>query len=552
MLARRGARRARRGLPRARRVRRSGGRQVAPDRGARRGGRDGAGRLQARWTRARTLRSARSGGSSTRATRSSFATGRNSGPCWLGPELAGEPAEAAGTEGSERKRRLFDAAAEALVLYAARAPVELIVEDVQWSDLASLELAYHLALVTHAVPLALALTVREDELDEQRARIVTRLVRLPARGGAAAGAAIAGRRGGGARPRAAARGARVDARAAARDRDRGGRQPALPARARPPRWRGVDAGRGAADLARRERSDPAARAAGGGAERPARGFDPGGVRRRPRGARRRLLGRCGGGGLAGRDRRGIRRAARPAVARPALLARAGAARRPRRRSARRAAAAAPRDAALSRSAAAPRPGLHPSCTARLGGRRACRGGALERAGRGAAFARSAFADAADLYQRATAASQTAETALLDKEALALERAGRPAAALPLLARCLAAYADRTPLVRVRCCCASRGPSSAPLARAKRRARSIGRARYSTAPSRRPRTTPSTCSGLGWPQPRRTPTRRWRRWPRRSRTASTATASGRCGRTRPPASRRSSAATSTAGGPATRA
>ncbi len=86
------------------------------------------------------------------------------------------PGDGAGDEG---KRAAFNAAAAALRLYAARRPFTLVVEDAHWSDLASLELLHHLVLVARDAPLLLILTARENELDEAHARLLARVERLP-------------------------------------------------------------------------------------------------------------------------------------------------------------------------------------------------------------------------------------------------------------------------------------------------------------------------------------------------------------------------------------
>ena len=79
----------------------------------------------------------------------------------------------------DRKRAAFDAAAAVLRYYAARRPLTLVLEDAQWSDLASLELVHHLALTGRDLPVLLVVTVRESELAAERLRMVTRLGRLP-------------------------------------------------------------------------------------------------------------------------------------------------------------------------------------------------------------------------------------------------------------------------------------------------------------------------------------------------------------------------------------
>lgn len=73
----------------------------------------------------------------------------------------------------------FDAAIEALRFYGARRSFTLVLEDAHWSDLASLELAYHVALVAHDVPLLFIITAREVDLDGPHGKFLERLGRLP-------------------------------------------------------------------------------------------------------------------------------------------------------------------------------------------------------------------------------------------------------------------------------------------------------------------------------------------------------------------------------------
>jgi DNA-binding CsgD family transcriptional regulator/tetratricopeptide (TPR) repeat protein len=376
----------------------------------------------------------------------------------LGAALVGtagpgtEPAEPAGvseTDSAEANRRLLDAAAEALTLYAARAPVRLIVEDAQWSDLASLELLYHLALVTHAIPLALVLTVRDTELDEQRMRIVTRIQRLPD-----------------ATELRLAPLAPVDAEAViyhelrrtSRELTREQRRTIVTVAGGNPlylRELTRHAGEAAlppdvlptsvgASIRTRLRALPAEvqavlRAASALGE-----FDEEIVADLTGGSASDIAAALRAGIDAGFVVRpdqpwlGLRfshELVRRAVHDDVLPAE-------RRRL---------HGAMLRYLDASPQ--LDPVFTRRAlhawaAGERAAAVRWNERAG-DAAFARFAFADAADFYHRANAASQSADTALLDKEALALERAGRPATALPLLARCLTACVQADALVRVR-------------------------------------------------------------------------------------------------------
>jgi DNA-binding CsgD family transcriptional regulator len=94
-------------------------------------------------------------------------------------ELFGVERHAPRDDDGVGKRLAFDAAIEAFGLYAARRGFTVVVEDAHWSDLGTLELLYHLALAGSALPVLIVLTAREDELDALQSRWLTRFERLP-------------------------------------------------------------------------------------------------------------------------------------------------------------------------------------------------------------------------------------------------------------------------------------------------------------------------------------------------------------------------------------
>jgi DNA-binding NarL/FixJ family response regulator len=347
------------------------------------------------------------------------------------------------------KRRIFDAAAEAIALYAARAPVTLVVEDAQWSDLVSLELLSHLALVSHHVRAFVVVTARDEELGEQRRRIVSRLMRMPdatqvdltALGAADSEAIIdhevrrSGRGLGREQRRAIVRAAagnplylRELARHGGEFADGDGAVPAsieasirARLRALAPSVQGVL--RAVSALGEFD-EDLVAKIAAIAPDEVAAALRNGidaGFLARPK--------------QPWDDLRFSHELVRRAIHDDVLPAE-------RRRL---------HGAMLRHLDDAPQ--LDPAFTRRAqhawnAGERAQAAALNERAG-DLAFAAQAFGDAADFYGRAGEASPAPGAALLDKEAMALERAGRPAAALPLLRRCLVAAAPSETLVRAR-------------------------------------------------------------------------------------------------------
>jgi len=83
------------------------------------------------------------------------------------PELAAVAAVAAvdGVDVEVAKRRLFDGFARLVNTLAHGDPLLLIIEDIHWADLSSLDLLLHLARRAEREPLFLLLTYRSDETD---------------------------------------------------------------------------------------------------------------------------------------------------------------------------------------------------------------------------------------------------------------------------------------------------------------------------------------------------------------------------------------------------
>jgi DNA-binding CsgD family transcriptional regulator len=77
----------------------------------------------------------------------------------------------------QNRRRLFHALAEALHALSRVQPVLFTLEDVHWSDEASLDLMLHLARGVQSHSLAIALTFRSDEVDARLARLLADLDR---------------------------------------------------------------------------------------------------------------------------------------------------------------------------------------------------------------------------------------------------------------------------------------------------------------------------------------------------------------------------------------
>jgi DNA-binding NarL/FixJ family response regulator len=96
----------------------------------------------------------------------------------LAPELAGASAGSRATLDPEREqRRLFHEMRELLATLAEERPLLVLVEDLHWSDEASLELLMHLIRRPAATPLALLLTYRGDERGLALARFLAEIDR---------------------------------------------------------------------------------------------------------------------------------------------------------------------------------------------------------------------------------------------------------------------------------------------------------------------------------------------------------------------------------------
>lgn len=72
----------------------------------------------------------------------------------------------------EDRRRLFHSFAEAVRAVSRVQPLLLVIEDVHWSDDATLDLVLHLARRISAEPIALTLTFRSDEIGPRLARLL--------------------------------------------------------------------------------------------------------------------------------------------------------------------------------------------------------------------------------------------------------------------------------------------------------------------------------------------------------------------------------------------
>ena len=81
------------------------------------------------------------------------------------------------TDPETDKRRLFHAFSQVVTTLARTQPVFLTVEDVHWSDDATLDLMFHLARAHESHPVAIALTYRGEETGQRLERLVTDLGR---------------------------------------------------------------------------------------------------------------------------------------------------------------------------------------------------------------------------------------------------------------------------------------------------------------------------------------------------------------------------------------
>ncbi|HZW54221.1 MAG TPA: AAA family ATPase [Candidatus Elarobacter sp.] len=266
------------------------------------------------------------------------------------------PAGGSGEDPADGRRAAFDGAVEALRFYGARRPFTLVLEDAQWSDLASLELLHHVALVGHDAPVLFVITAREGGLDESRAKMLDRLARLPR---------VARVRLEVLEPAAAAAVVDEELRRSRRSLGAAERRAILTAADGNPlylreltrhyasRSATGDALPGSLTASVRVRL----RAAGRRAARRARGLGLGRVRRGAARARRRRLAGGGFRGAASRARPGSGRVAGRRVARHDVSPRADSPNRVRGRTAGRAPPAPSCDGRASRGRAAPRSGL---------------------------------------------------------------------------------------------------------------------------------------------------------------------------------------------------
>ncbi len=93
------------------------------------------------------------------------------------PELASLPTSSALPPPISDRYRLFHAVEQVFFRLAARAPLLVVVEDVHWSDDASLDLLLHLAQRLLAQPLVLLLTYRSEDAGAPLARFLLALNR---------------------------------------------------------------------------------------------------------------------------------------------------------------------------------------------------------------------------------------------------------------------------------------------------------------------------------------------------------------------------------------
>ncbi len=84
---------------------------------------------------------------------------------WIGSVAPDENPAAHGTG----KRLLFDAAVEALSRFSSAAPIVVVIEDLQWADPDTLDLAHHVVRQTSAMRVVVILTYRSDELTRRSA-----------------------------------------------------------------------------------------------------------------------------------------------------------------------------------------------------------------------------------------------------------------------------------------------------------------------------------------------------------------------------------------------
>lgn len=96
------------------------------------------------------------------------------------PELQSlfpEAVPRAGHDPDENRRRLFSSVTDALHALTRVQPVALVIEDIHWSDDATLDLLQHLARHLASTPALLLLTFRSDEIGPRLARLLADLDR---------------------------------------------------------------------------------------------------------------------------------------------------------------------------------------------------------------------------------------------------------------------------------------------------------------------------------------------------------------------------------------
>ena len=79
----------------------------------------------------------------------------------------------AASDPEEDRRRLFRSFAEAVHALGRLQPILIVIEDVHWSDDATLDLVLHLARSIGSRAIALALSFRSDEVGTRLARLLS-------------------------------------------------------------------------------------------------------------------------------------------------------------------------------------------------------------------------------------------------------------------------------------------------------------------------------------------------------------------------------------------
>lgn len=87
----------------------------------------------------------------------------------LSPWIGGISPDVDPAAGGTGKRLLFDALVEALSRFSAAAPIVVVIEDLQWADQDTLDLALHVVRQANAMRVVAILTYRSDELTRRSA-----------------------------------------------------------------------------------------------------------------------------------------------------------------------------------------------------------------------------------------------------------------------------------------------------------------------------------------------------------------------------------------------